>query len=290
MHTHSPLGLGTRTPRRRAAQPDAPGGVCLAPHRRQRTRPSHFLAPASKLADVLPHPRHALPSHSVEVFTALATDHAPTPCPVRHGPWPRPARVRAKDYGVRYLKWNHRPRQPVTAHTCTHLPCAAQIHAPALGLDSPQKFSDRVVPGRRRVHLNVSISLACITAASARDAHETRLDIGLCAAALRLLQRRACACCLSYSSTTQQPRGRGRPSLSHACKFAHHRHAKPERRAPPAPSQGILILIHGPCAYAASSISYVRAPRCRCVDEDTPALIMRHAHTLASGVGDSDPP
>ncbi|KAF8511329.1 hypothetical protein JB92DRAFT_2831247 [Gautieria morchelliformis] len=127
-HAHTLVSVvWTRAPRRRAAQPYAPGGVRL------RTDPTiqHPRAASSKLADVLPHPRHGLPSHSVEVFTALATDHAPTPCPVRHSPWPRHAHARAKDVSP----------SPHTHASMCHVQLQSTASAPAPGLDSHQKFS-----------------------------------------------------------------------------------------------------------------------------------------------------
>ncbi|KAF8489840.1 hypothetical protein JB92DRAFT_3129231 [Gautieria morchelliformis] len=113
----------SHTPARHSARGTSPQSAPTPAYK--TTRPLHPRAASSKLADFLPHPRHALHSHGVEVLTALATDHAPTPCPERHGPSSRPAYSRAKHHGLKST-------------------------APAPGLDSRQNFSD--VPDTRAVY------------------------------------------------------------------------------------------------------------------------------------------
>ncbi|KAF8494039.1 hypothetical protein JB92DRAFT_3232310 [Gautieria morchelliformis] len=73
---------------RHSARCTSPQSAPTPPYKTRR--PSHPRAALSQLPDVIPHPRHALPSHSVEVLTALATDHAPTRAPsaMAHRPDP----------------------------------------------------------------------------------------------------------------------------------------------------------------------------------------------------------
>ncbi|KAF8511334.1 hypothetical protein JB92DRAFT_386485 [Gautieria morchelliformis] len=128
MHTHTRLcGLGLGPPvacgvqaYRPAAQPDAPGGVRLTPHRRQRTR----LQGRRIRGPQRPSSRTSSPNAMLYppiVWNSSQLWQQITHPPRARAPWPI-AQIRAEDHGVRYLKCEP-PSPSVRHHTHMH-PCA----------------------------------------------------------------------------------------------------------------------------------------------------------------------